>query len=1289
MSFKKSNNDENPVFDKPPQISAKGFFIRRLMSLAGKPVLAEKNLPIQPSKSESAEKCYVNRAASLYRQQSLAGSDQKFKPVICKYAVPQHNSFQHPERWGSEFNHISAYNPILKTVFGNKPAASCTQLTINKYHAVVAERFDNRAGTAAAYQYSNPDTAPHLLGSHAKLNSIKLAESCVSIRESALFSGFKKRPNWQPCDFTYPDFQLIFNSHFHDQDDVFIACLPGKCDFALYPGNYGFLPAEQSSLCNLTQNARKHPLATRSQFYAENFDARTEFARNLVILCHSDLRPVEGQATACHSRIENFAPFCAISNRPLSVFSQHKQISSLTLSNSDNRFNASSRIGSNISRDLHAAHGLNWTHGVFNKEPFTGSPLLRIAYNLSRSRMRLKLKLKHVNYVECRSEMVTLAHRPGLLLQIPVPVKLIASYKPLVLARPSRLPDPKPHEEPRPAYVARRSAMRFTSHRHAHYCRKTLKKIFDTRGLPAKVSQKCIFDSYCASHSLSEAQRNRDRFTSARPGNDAINVIYLRSMPFLMKLSAMDFTDIFLPEAQRRAAPSDVRFLSDLSPLPLRRRNTLKSLRFKLTRINDGYISAALRAQRRILSASSIFGLYSKGRQIKALETGNMPTAPVEKAYQPGYRGKLERFAITGSAPSQILNQMKLGMPISGQETGGSLTQKHFIFPSTWETVEKHHKCRIMLAPHPFGFPQFRLPIDSFRLVESAISFKFILPTPVSISISGACRFAREKVFLPPLSLKDPRRFLFPESRLFNSAGDHFFTSADYLHGKIKAPAQIDSFAHDWGLRKSGKLAVTIYHRLPAFRARQKTTDHFTFELAVGKHQQKHSPAPSPHFLMPRIHRLLLNFEKPCITTREIPELSLRRPVATCSPQKFSLMLQIPAAEAFRKPGYAFILNDRHKDKFAEKFSHANKCMNNGFNFRQRLRIYRFPYQPEHSRAELSVDFRTQEEPILDRLTFLDQINLEGAYLSFVWLSDQQKPVFHAQMNGNRSLTPQSFASNIAESSKQTFCEHSDRKEVRLDYEKSIYPQHIDESAFKKLVDVARLKLRKFKHIRSHITGYIATSLTPLTENFSPLEELNIPRRLSYDNLHWIILLRSFIELPMLAENYFNSKIKTFSRPHFSTLTANFSSDFCARNTPAAPGNLQPARKINSYALYTTSDEQLTLAVNPTFFCSNVPSPANFATTSVLSVAYDCAESGGELTMISSERPEYRRNIELYILHMAINIDDYDMYLGVSGRPLAGQSLSAADSCAEYRHPHLPEWLDLPQPLVHRKKMYI
>ncbi|EKD81472.1 MAG: hypothetical protein ACD_39C01792G0001, partial [uncultured bacterium] len=202
---------------------------------------------------------------------------------------------------------------------------------------------------------------------------------------------------------------MIFSSQFSGEDDAFIAYLPGKCDFALYPGNYGFLSTEQSSICNLTHNSRKQPLATRSQLYAENFDSRTEFARNLVILCHSDLRPVEGQTAACHSRIENFAPFCAISNRPLSAFSQHKQPSSLTLSNSDNRFNASSVINSNISRDLHAAHGLNWTHGVFNKEPFTGSPLLRIAYNLSRSRMRLKLKLKHVNYVECRSEMVTLA----------------------------------------------------------------------------------------------------------------------------------------------------------------------------------------------------------------------------------------------------------------------------------------------------------------------------------------------------------------------------------------------------------------------------------------------------------------------------------------------------------------------------------------------------------------------------------------------------------------------------------------------------------------------------------------------------------------------------------------------------------------------------------------------------------------------------------------------------------------------------------------------------------------
>ncbi|PKL37380.1 MAG: hypothetical protein CVV41_22970, partial [Candidatus Riflebacteria bacterium HGW-Riflebacteria-1] len=134
---------------------------------------------------------------------------------------------------------------------------------------------------------------------------------------------------------------------------------------------------------------------------------------------------------------------------------------------------------------------------------------------------------------------------------------------------------------------------------------------------------------------------------------------------------------------------------------------------------------------------------------------------------------------------------------------------------------------------------------------------------------------------------------------------------------------------------------------------------------------------------------------------------------------------------------------------------------------------------------------------------------------------------------------------------------------------------------------------------------------------------------------------------------------------------------------------LRPAREIDRYALSTLPDTRIFIEANQKFTCSGTYVQEAFAPAFISSASYNCIDAECDFTMCITERPDYRRNIELYILHMAIDIDDYKLDTGVYVRPFAGQPAARTARREEYHQPHIPEWFDLPHPMVHRARIRI
>ena len=68
MSFIYSEQKKSQVFDiTTGRIVVTGFANRRLLTIAGKPLLGEKNLPVKPSQKQLFKKCYESDETYLYR----------------------------------------------------------------------------------------------------------------------------------------------------------------------------------------------------------------------------------------------------------------------------------------------------------------------------------------------------------------------------------------------------------------------------------------------------------------------------------------------------------------------------------------------------------------------------------------------------------------------------------------------------------------------------------------------------------------------------------------------------------------------------------------------------------------------------------------------------------------------------------------------------------------------------------------------------------------------------------------------------------------------------------------------------------------------------------------------------------------------------------------------------------------------------------------------------------------------------------------------------------------------
>lgn len=1281
MSLKQTSNPDLPVFDEPPQPSEKGFFIRRLMSLAGKPVLAEKNLPIMPSKDRFAKKCYANSSEQLYRQQKAASAEKRFRPAIDK-------GDSTPFVFSDKCDNPGIANKALsiradmqsKAEYQIKSKFSASyKLTGSPFSAT---RFDSRNQAAGTYKFLVLAGKMSILGEKAFAGKLMYRSLPGDILQKAECDKFKPRASRQPDRFALPDQQLFFSARYLQTEQRFHSFHPIECEFLPYPGDYGFLNIVSSYRSVNKTSSFPDLFATAYRNKNDRFDSRSDYARNLVICCKTEFRPDPGINKAAHSAYIDLISTWSASLREPSLIPCSISHSIGPTAQENSRLNAQARICT--FRKNGFPERLQLSDKVDKQKSFSANPRLKIVCSAARSRFRLKLTLRRADYAEPSLQPTQLLSRGHLATRMVLPETLNAAFRPLntitknTAIQHSALSDTSTSQH----FCNRRSTMCFLSARHARYCRLAVKNCL------TDVSKKK--HGLCTTLSFKAPANGRqiERFFVTdilRPSPCA--AIYLRPTPFLMKLSALSFTDIFLPEHSRRALPAKIVFRADFKQQMPGRRSALRSLRFRLRRINNGFKTSALKAARRILFAETVLRI-KEARACPAMhETALCRLKATAKAFFPAYRGRLERFKTGECAPATITTQLPLKMPIMGQQTPEIIEQRNFINPPAWEFTKKTYRCRIRLSPYPFGFPTFNQPVERFQPIESAVSFAYLLLDRIRILIFDSYFPAREKVFLPPLSLRNPRRFLYPETGSLQK--ENYLEADNDQSGKIDKPEAIVTFSHNWGMQRYRTLNSNMAYNPLLARYRHKQHSGFNADRLESKHHFISLDEEIHDMCMPGIRRLLLRCARFFDMEHHCYELNLIKPESLNHFARIHFQQKISQYEKFACPSPRLHFYSPKAYRNTVDFPVQNKCAEQ-ITYKIRYRTYSFPWKPETRLPELTVDYCAAEEPQLDRLTFFDQIGLNSCFMSFAQLTTSSQIALGERADSDYLRRYNSFLHSPTDSHKVSYQDRQIRLEQRLDYEKPGLPQQFDLKHFLRLVDIPRLKMRRFKHVRGQIKGYLASNMAK-SATFKDQATMAFPARFDTGSIHWIILLRSFIKIDRVLPDFSCSVASTSIRaPKFSTIRAAVSTTFREKahalehdNTineaPAIVEFRMPARCLPHLRMLTA--ERTLVASKGTAHAILHTIPA--------SAPDSYHDADFNLNMSFQQRPQYRRNLQLFILHMAMNLDDYDLYLDVSEKSLTEDTLAIKPTRSEYRHPVIPEWLDLPQILEKRARMRI
>ena len=1121
MSLKLPQKKGLPVLDSPSGFTGpKVFLTRRPSSVVGKPVLAEKHLPVKPSGSLLARKCYCSDSEYLFRFRRKTAGNRKFRPGGITAPEPL-LPFEARSAWVDEFPRQSLLQRSMLQCFDNTTAPVNNRIAL----------FADPAG------FSNRSPGMQIAGYHPQAGLFHADQANA---------GFQFVADETPrlCRIAgIPDKQinLIVDSFFSllsskKRSRRFACTAPVLKTFA----DYLTAPA---LFFNGIDKRRVLPLKV-SIPEAENTDFSMQTRLNRIVsqpVFAATFQLLPEKRILEHEKHENFVleskvVFAADFLRK-KIGLTHNQAFARSCPEKQSRFND---LLNNLSPAI-----LNATFDkpVGRIEKVT-SPAFSIcspaaflkkgralpvvsgllASPCREPRFRLRLRLQRQNFPAASLPFSTIMPE--------TPLDLIRMTNRRIPADFARMRVTTRYNRPfsvqsafagvcAPAdYRLKKANFMVRAAKHARYTITRLRNIIVPRQTRSLTTTGLVFPAFAKieSRRLTSPGKNYPelRFdkTSTKFAHGDTSLSLLGQHPTVTAISTGT-----MPRRLRPATPQPLPDLRiEQSP---KRRKPLRQLRFKLHSISEGFVSSRLRPLKKIEKATSSFPTGTFAR--KPLPAGDSTRFVTLKTFrQPRLKPKLRlrRFALQQSLPEQIKAQLHLEMKICSDAGSFKLPVRHFIVPALGAKSLRRFNCRISLLPHPFGFPAFSFSEPRFYSLNSKPVFTQRQPQTNNLHDTGSFILKKDPLFLPPLSMKNPRRLLYNHHNPALTNKEFYLTGNLALKGTLCPAPRIADFLQTW-IGTPGNCIMP------------RSEEKFHQQLRLKQLQIKHLPKTGEKqsyrlkscdtgiVRMTRINRLLLRARRFSTTVAEAPIAVETLPTAKLFKPRLSV--PDPGRPIGREPQNRFSLFSREISQL-QQMPVFNDDVAAGFrsHFNARFRSFRFPWRPEIRMSIRAMELPGQPDTgvSLTTIALPDELRSTAFIFTDAGANILSLPAGFLQTQVAMIRRLSEIKPSLAVERRFTLPEAAGSTMSMQNPEKYLQ-QFINPETFFIMREKNRSRLKKNLRNYSFRTAAKTIHLRPASEKYSEFGLKNLAaRRMPLEPLHWIIMMRSFLQPASPAMHY-------------------------------------------------------------------------------------------------------------------------------------------------------------------------
>jgi hypothetical protein len=610
MTLQLTPREEFPVFDKPPVKSGKReFFARRFFSLAGRPILAEKNLPVTPASSHASRKCYVTRVASLFK-----GLEKSPKERLQKSFIPQHSESRadfetHPG--------IDMFKRSLKLNRVTEKITSGAQCIREKISAItVFPCFPDPLFIYSEISSKNAIFSQNIPGMQLLQTEEKCLKAVLSGTEADLKPPPLQKnytaPHCSPAvlpKFSYSQAGTITYEKNSRPADLSLNQLGNS--FSSLKIRFESGKASESNDNYRFQTSKKpgiQPIQHRLVHDSAQFDLDREPLKNLIIEHKCLLKPDPGNKfRQKQQKLPVSISYQTVGRPPRFRF----PLPLLPRFEANPGTFCIPKLQTNNATDC-LKPVIDWKR--IKRQPDFGFfslqfPIEKSCKNSIKNRFRLKLKLNRSSFIQPELKNETLSQKRSEKIILPVPTKIPAGFRPLKKAASKSLFRTGPVPTSLPGFKTKKSPFLVMTAKHARYTRRLLRKpeipLAKTRLESSAISKNLWKLRFQTRSKDVRSISCRDRIRLTR-----IQSIRMRPTSFLMYLNAPSFTDIVLPVSRRRLkSPAGQFYLHGCGQAPVKRKNSLRTLRFKLTPITSPFFSSRNQPVRKIHGEHPLFKL--------------------------------------------------------------------------------------------------------------------------------------------------------------------------------------------------------------------------------------------------------------------------------------------------------------------------------------------------------------------------------------------------------------------------------------------------------------------------------------------------------------------------------------------------------------------------------------------------------------------------------------------------------------------------------------------------------